>query len=230
MSDTPSEAKPADAQAAAEISEFVRTKSALVSRYRLVNNVLTLLLVGVVLLFVALFYTAVSRNFTQDKLESALQQHGPDTLAQIADSAVEVAIAVYPTYQEELTRRMVEDSPKFAEATNKELEKLADQVVVLCQEQLRLAIHGIFVRPDSPVKRALPNTTFSKEDVEKIIQANLKDTATIPDAKIAADVEKLRDTIFKFDDPKLPNDEIKLSKTMVHNLLMLLDQEIAGVK
>ena len=226
MSDTLSEAKSADAKAAAEISEFLKTKSALVDRYRRVNNILTLLLVAVVLLFVALFYTAMSRNFTQDKLQDALQLHGPETLAQMADAAVEVGLAVYPVYQEEITRRMIEESPKFAEATNKELEKLTDQITSLCQEQFRLVIHGIFVRPDSPLVKEMPNQKFSKQDMEKIVAANLKDTEKIPNTKLAEDVQKLKDVIFKFDDKNLPDDEVKLSKTMVHDLLMLLDIEI----
>lgn len=206
-----------------------------VQRLRKLSNLLSIGLAVVLIGFIWLFFRTVGGNFTQEQVTASVQKHLPEMLPDLANGTVQIVTRVYPTYADLLEKEAIEGLPELTTVAETQVGLLIEGVHKGAEERLHKAILDSFVGEGKPLRAAFPK--LSAEDVTKAVEVFTKDieqdlvdvTNNVMLAHIG-EIVTLKKTMAALDSKDLPNDDVALSKRLVHDLLGLLDIEVQETK
>jgi hypothetical protein len=218
-------------KATAELRVYLAEQAEITRKNTTLSNWLSVVILLVVLVFVFQVYHSLSNNLKVDNFRASLQKHSPA----ISKVLVEVATRVYPTYVDLAKTKVAEVAPRWAELITQETDALGKNLNQTAHKRMETALMNVFSKPTSGVKKSMSD--ISPEDMQAAIQKmdeDLKDDFVLISDRMVdrsmGSITALNKTLDKFDTSGLPNDEIKLSKLFVHDLLMSLDKELMEVK
>jgi hypothetical protein len=214
-----------------ELNKFVEETSRYEGKTRAVSLILYVAILAVFLIFAWQFYRTIKTNFTQQKFVDSLETRGKEIQPILTQNLLSVINKVMPVYTEEAKKTVQETIPQLKELSQKELQTLLDKT----NREIDLLIKEAITTKDDLIKSMYVNLTPQDIDAAKIVneKAWTDEFTEVTKAIIepfSADWNKLRNTINKFDNANLPNDDGELFRLMSHYMLLLLDKEIMEVK
>lgn len=218
-----------------DLEAYQDKQSEEIKRLRKISTLLSIGLAVILLGFVMLFFRTLRSNFAQEQVSKSLQKHLPEMLPDLANGTVQIVTKVYPTYADLLQKEAIEGLPELTTVAETQVGLLVDGVHKGAETRFHKAILDSFVAEGKPLRAAFPN--LSPQEVSKALEAFTKDidqdlvdvTNSVMIAHMG-EILNLKKTLASFDAKGLPNDDIALSKRLVHDLLGILDLEIQEVK
>ncbi len=199
------------------------------------NLWLTWGIVIVVLGYMFLGYTTFKKNFAPDKIQESLVAHGPEMITSVGQAMSEAAAEVVPVYYTEVQTKSVEVLPQATEALEKELTALSEETVQSVEKQLGDALSNVEATQKAALRKTFPD--LKDEEIEKLLNDTMKDAEDELEgltgyilSKTVGDIIDLDKTIKAFDTSNLPSQEHELSRQLVHNFLLMLDDELMEMK
>ncbi|MCE1245730.1 MAG: hypothetical protein LWY06_03705 [Firmicutes bacterium] len=200
-------------------------------QYNRINNLLTYLIVIVFAAFILFFYMTIKNNFTGERFLASIQKEAPDVLPKVSEHVSFVLADVGPTYQELAVQKFEEAIPEWSTVMEQEMAKFSDMSTEEAQKQLKTALTGAIEKQNGPLRQAFPG--LKDEDCKTLIKEMedelAGDTTDVINYVVENSINQIvtiKKTIDSFDTKGLPDDRGKLSKMAMHNILMILDQEV----
>lgn len=218
-----------------DLETYQDKQSEEIKQLRKISNLLSIGLAFVLIGFIWLFFRTVGGNFTQEQVTTSLQKHLPEMLPDLANGTVQIATRVYPTYAELLQKEAIEGLPELTTAAETQVGLLIEGLQKGAEARLHKAILDSFVGEGKPLRAAFPKlsadeVTKAVEVFSKDIEQDLVDVTNSVMLSHIGEVLVLKKTMASFDTKGLPNDDVALSKRLVHDLLGLLDLEVQETK
>jgi len=218
-----------------ELKAYQDKQSGEIARLGKISTLLSVGLAVVLFGFILLFLRTLSDNFSKERIVESVQKHVPEMLPDVANGAVQIVTRVYPTYSELLQKEAVDAIPELSKVVEAQVGLLIEGIQKGSEARLHKAILDAFTGEGTPLRQAFPKA--SPQDVTKAVDAFGKDveedlmavTNTIMVEHIG-EIISLQKTLSAFDTKGLPDDDIALSKRLVHDLLTLVDLEVKEAK
>lgn len=192
-------------------------------------------IVFVIVGFMLAGYATVKSNFASEKVQASLVSQGPAVVASVGEAVSETAAAVIPVYFTEIQNKSVDMLPEASIVLEKELEAFGDDTTKGVEKQLSDALERVEARQRESVRKTFPD--LKDEEIEEILNTVQKNVEVELEGltgyilgKTVGDIVALDKTIKSFDTKNLPNEECELSRLMMHNFLLVLDDELMEVK
>ena len=195
------------------------------------NLWLTWGIVIVILGFMLAGYVTLKNNFSSEKVQESLVAHGPEMAASIGEAVAEAATEVIPVYYDEVANQSVAMLPEASVMLEKELAAMGEETSKKVEEQLSAALERVEAQQKKNLHETFPD--LKDEDIEKLLDKVMVETESELEgltgyilSKTVGDIITLDKTIKSFDTSNLPSEEHELSRLLVHNFLLVLDDEL----
>ena len=214
-----------------ELSQYIKTAQGQNKQLAAYNTILTIAIVGIVVLFLTIFYFTITQNFTQPKLTAALEEYGPQIIPKVSDTFVEIVTKVSPKYSDLFQKKAVENMPLIAATSDAELIKLSENISSRAKSRLEESMINVIEAQKKTIKEGFEGVEDAQIEEElKTMESDMeKDFMEIGSDIIENSIDEfvsLKATVDTFEDKSLPDDKLDLSVLFLHNLIQLADQEM----
>jgi len=214
-----------------ELQSYIKKAQEQKSQLAMYNSILTVAIVLTLLIFIYASYATVTSNFSADKVVKALGEYSPKILPEISSTMTEVMTSVAPKYSGLIQEKAVLNMPRIADATDKELITLSDNISKRATERINKTLINVIETQKQTIAKGFNGVEQQKLDetmvqMENDLSQDFTEVCTFMIDKTINEFISLKKTIDSFQDKSLTNDKTELSILMLHNLILLTDHEM----
>lgn len=214
-----------------DLSKLIEDYNRFEKKTKVIGVILPLAILAVFVIFGWLFYCTIKANFTKDKFVASIKIRGEEIKPLLTHQMLNIIEKVRPVYTEEAKKKFQELVPQLRGLTETQLREIVDRT----NTKINDVTKEVLGANDTLLRSLYPNLSPEDLNLAKITneKAWVDEFGEVSQATIepfSKDWNNMKNTLEKFDNKALPNDEGELMRLMTHYLLMLLDKEIMEVK
>ena len=150
-----------------DLESRIQKSQGKLKQLRLWNQLTTLAILLVFLVFIFLFYSVVKNNFSGERFSKSIKENTVDLAPTITNATLEVLKDAQPVYLEETRKKVEELMPEFMVALERETDIFIQEMSVYGDKEIRKRLMNILESVAEKFKEEYPDLT--DEQLEKFI-------------------------------------------------------------
>jgi hypothetical protein len=216
--------------------EQLRSRQAIEQRFRKTEQFLTLSILAILIVFLVLSYTKITRTYTLENVTPRLTEEMAGMGPEVASMLSRVAENVIPVYTELGASKLEQALPQVEQALAREMTQLLENTQVRVREEFDEALHRLAQKLRLRLEKEFP-ALMSPEGIHAL-ERQFDEMLTVDSPelleaffqKYSKELVTVYRTLDKFEPNRFQRyDQEELMIQYTHLWLTLLDYEVMGV-